>query len=227
MRSCAHGRAPMPPDAGAPDRAGPGAGRRAGCLAAQRARRTDRHARHQQPHRSRLDRLHRQRRRHRLPGRTLHRRHLHELRADRHPHHHQLQQYGTNGIDDLPLPGPRPGCSRQSQRLLRHRLGHHTCRRHHRAEHAHRPHRRGGEQHADQPELERLHRQRRRHRLSDLPLPGHDLHDLQPGRNQRHDQLQQHRARRRYRLPLSRPRRGCDRQPEHQLQHRHRHHAGG
>ena len=64
---------------------------------------------------------------------------------------------------------------------------------HHAAVHAVRADRHGGRRHPDQPELDRLHRQRRRHRLPRRALPGHRLHQLHPGRHPDRHHVQQHR----------------------------------
>ena len=62
------------------------------------------------------------------------------------------------------------------------------------------------QQHPDRPHLDRLDRQRRRHRLSGRALPGRELHRLRPDRDPTAHRVQQHRPGARPRLPLSRAR---------------------
>ena len=250
------------------------------------------------PGRPELDRVHRQRRRHRLPGRALPGRGLHQLRPGRDTHRHLFNDTGL-AASHLPLPGAGGRRRRQPQPLLldRHRddAGR---RRHDGAVGAHRALTRPrsaptqidlswtastdnvgvtgyrvercqgasctnfaqvatptatsfsdtglapsttyryqvravdaagnlsgyssiatattpaaadttapsaptglsatARQHdPDRPELDRVHRQRRRHRLPGRALPGHELHQLRPGRDPDRHRVQQHRTGRR------------------------------
>ena len=74
--------------------------------------------------------------------------------------------------------------------------------------------RHGGRRDPDQPHLDRLDRQRRRHRLPGRALPGRDLHRLHPGRHPDRDDVQRHRADSVDHLPLPGARRRPGRQPE-------------
>ena len=172
--------------------------------------------------------LHRQRRGHRLPGRALLGRRLHELRPDRRPdrHRHQLQGHQRQRLHQLQLPRPRHRRRRQPQHLLQHRQ------RHHPAPDTTPPTQPGTltatavSSRRDRPVLGRLHRQRRRHRLPVERCSGRRLHQLRPDRRpDRHrHHLQGHQRRRLHQLQLPRPRHRRRRQPQHLLQHRHRHH---
>ena len=121
-----------------------------------------------QRHRDRplLGRVHRQRRRHRLPGRALPGRELHQLRPDRAPRTATTYK-DTAGqrLHQLQLPRPRHRRRRQPQPLLQHRHRHHTHTRHDAAVAAGDADRDRGQRDRDRSLLGRLDRQRRRHRL--------------------------------------------------------------
>ena len=71
-----------------------------------------------QPH---LDGLDRHRRRHRVQGRALSGRRVHDLRRDRDAHRDDVQQHRPHRRHDVPLPGTRHRRSRESERVLEHR----------------------------------------------------------------------------------------------------------
>ena len=81
-------------------------------------------------------------------------------------------------------------------------------------------------EHADQSDVDRGHRQRRRHRLFRRALRGRRLHDIRAGRSPATDQLQRHRPDGVDQLQLSRARDRRGEQPERVLRRRDRHHAG-
>ena len=126
-----------------------------------------------------LDGVDRQRRRHRVPGRALPGRRLHQLRADRDPDRNDLQRHRADAEHQLQL--PRAGDRRcgQPQRLLERSRA-----RRRRAPDTQPPTAPAGlvgdavSARADQPQLDRRHRQRRRHRLPGRALPGDVLHHL-------------------------------------------------
>ena len=132
-----------------------------------------------------LDRLHRQRRRHRLPGRALPGRGLHQLRPGRHADRHHLQRHRP--LRRRPPtatgsgPSTPPATSAPTPTIAtRHHPG--------RADTTPPSAPTGltataGQHRPDQPQLDRLHRQRRRHRLPRRALPGRGLHQLRPGRH--------------------------------------------
>ena len=142
----------------------------------------------------RLDGLNRQRRRHRLPGRALPGRGLHQLRPDRHAHCHHLRRHRPGALDHLPLPGPGGRRSRQPQHLLhcRHgddagRFGHHAPDRPDGVDGDRRRFQSGG------AELDGIQRQCRRRRLPGRALPGRGLHQLRPDRHAHRHHLRRHR----------------------------------
>ena len=135
---------------------------------------------------------------------------------------HLLQRHRPDGVDHLPLPGARGRRRRQPQPLLVDRHGDDAGRRGHLP--AVRPHRAGrdrGRLRSGQPQLDRLHRQRRRHRLPGRALPGRGLHQLRPGRHPRRHRLQRHRPGGVDHLPLPGARSRRRRQPEPLLVDRH------
>ena len=145
------------------------------------AHRAGGHRGEHQPDRSELERLDRQRRRDRVPGRALPGHDLHQLRADRDADHDELQQHRTCRRHQLPLPRASRRRRRQPERLLRHRH-HGNPARHLGAERAVGLDGIAGRQQPDQPQLDGLHRRRRRDRLPGRALPGRGLHQLRPDR---------------------------------------------
>ena len=141
-----------------------------------------------------LERLDRQRRRHRLPGRALPGRRLLQLRPGRDPARHLLQRHRPDPVDELQLPRARGRRRRQPERVLGRAERDHAGGARHAA--AHGPDRAdgdGGLGQPDQPGLERLDRQRRRHRLPGRALPGRRLLQLPPDRDPDGHDLQRHR----------------------------------
>ena len=106
--------------------------------------------------------------------------------------------YGDTGLAarDLPLPGPGRRRRRQPQHLLQCRHGDDAGRTGY-----HRPRPPSGADrdrrrvHSGEPQLDGLHRQRRRRWLPGRALPGHWLHQLRPGGHAHRDDLQRHRCR--------------------------------
>ena len=195
--------------------------------AADGADRADRDAGFSQPDQPHLDRLDRQRRCHRLPGRALPGRDVHELRPGRDPDRHDFQQHGSGRRDDLPVPGAGGGRGRKPERLLeRAERDHAAGSRHAGAEHARRIHGDRCLLEPDQPRLDRLDRQRRRDRIPGRALPGRRLLELRPGRDpDRHD-FQQHGAGRGDDLPVPGAGGGRGREPERLLGRADSDHAG-
>ena len=110
-------------------------------------------------------------------------RHLHQPAADRRRQHLRpvLQRPDRRGPHLQHRPDRRPDPNRHGdtgRRSIR--------RRHDRRRRSRRAERDGGRHQRDQPVLDRLDRQRRRHRLPDRALPGRRLHQLHPDRDQ-HD----------------------------------------
>ena len=83
------------------------------------------------PGRSGLAGRDRQRGGHRLSPRALHRRRLHDLRRDRHADRSDRVRPRPDGLDHVPLPGPRQRCRGQPRRLLADRERDHPGRRRH------------------------------------------------------------------------------------------------
>ena len=114
-----------------------------------------------------------------LPGRRVH-----DLRPDRDAGRDDVQRHRPDGEHQLQL--SRAGHRRrpEPQRLLQHRERHDARgRRHDAAVGADQSHRHGGLVLADQPELDRVHRQRRGDRLPGRALPGRGVHDLRADRD--------------------------------------------
>ena len=85
---------------------------------ARRAGQPDRDRELGHPGRSGLAGRDRQRGGHRLSPRALHRRRLHDLRRDRHADRSHRVRPRPDGLDHVPLPGPRQRCRGQPRRLL-------------------------------------------------------------------------------------------------------------
>ena len=142
-----------------------------------------RHRVRRQPDQPELDGVDRQRRRRRLPGGALPGRGLHELRPGRDARRHDVQRHRPRALDHLPLPGARRRRRRQPEPLLRR-----SPRPPPPAADTTPPRRPPGSRRPrhrqpDQPELDRLDRQRRRDRLQGRALRGRGLHELRPGRD--------------------------------------------
>ena len=119
--------------------------------------------------------LHRQRRGHRLPGRALPGRGLHQLRPDRHRRTGTGTTYKDTSVSasqHLQLSGPRDRRRRQPQPLLEHRQRDHPDARHAAADAAGNADRECGQRQRGRSVLGCLHRQRRCHRLPGRALPG-------------------------------------------------------
>ncbi len=130
-----------------------------------------------------------------LPGHRLF-----KLRADRHLGHGHLQRHRPHRrhrysyrVRATDAAGNLSGYSATADRQHQQRCRHHAAER---AERAHGDQRLGQ---PDQSRLERLHRQRRGHGLSDRALPGHRLYKLRADRHLGHGHLQRHRPDRRHR----------------------------
>ena len=183
------------------------------------------HRGQQQPDRFELDGLHRQHRRRRLPGRALPGNQLHQLRPGGDAHRDHLQQHGTAGKHQLPLPGASRRRRGEPESLLRHRDRSDPRQRHHTTDRSDGARRGRGGTDGGQSRLDGLDRQRRGHRLPGRALPGHGLHQLRRDRHAHRDHLRRHRPVAVDHLPLPGPGGRRRRQPQHILQCRHGDHA--
>ena len=77
----------------------------------------------------------------------------------------------------------------------------------------------GGRRHPDQPQLDRVERQRRGLRIPRGALPGRGLHQLRPGRDADRHVIQRHRPVGLDHLPVPGARDRCGRQPQRLLRH--------
>ena len=185
------------------------------------ADRAGRHGARHDPDRPELDRLDRQRRRHRLPGRALPGRGLHQLRPGRDADGDQLQRHRPVALDHLPLPGAGGRRRRQPQRVLLDRHGDDArCDRHDGAVGADGVGRDGAQHDPDRPELDRLDRQRRRHRLPGRALPGHDCTNFAQVGTPTATTFSDTGLHGQHQLPLPGAGGRRRRQPEHLLRHR-------
>ena len=194
--------------------------------AADGADRADGDRGQREPDQPRLDGVDRQRRRHRLPGRALPGRGLHQLRPGRRrPTGTDLQRHRPRRSHQLPLPRAGGRRRRQPERLLRRSPRRpRRRRRHDGADGADRARRRPRSAPTQiNLDLDGLDRQRRRHRLPGRALPGRELHQLRPGRDaDRPPTFSNTGPAGEHHLPLPRAGGRRRRQPQRLLRHRHR-----